>query len=101
MEETLQRECNKWETGIEIINIRVTKPRIPASIAQNFEELEKEKTRMLVIKQQEQAEALREQIRAEKDATIAAIEGIYFTKKKTNTIFILYILNFLFYSLLF
>ena len=76
LEDTLQRECDKWKTGIEIINVRVTKPRIPPSIAKNFEDLEKEKTRMLVIRQQEQAEATREQIRAEKDAQIAAIEGM-------------------------
>ncbi len=44
MVEALQNDCNKWAPGIEIISIRVTKPRIPPHIAENYERMEKEKT---------------------------------------------------------
>ena len=42
--QALQTDCNKWAPGIEIISIRVTKPRIPTHIAENYERMEKEKT---------------------------------------------------------
>ena len=34
--EQLQEGCDKWETGIEIIAVRVTKPRIPYALALFF-----------------------------------------------------------------
>ena len=47
----LQEDCDTWNTGIEILSIRVTKPRIPHSIQQNFEQMESEKTRFRVAEQ--------------------------------------------------
>jgi len=44
----LQKDCNKWAPGIEIIAVRVTKPRIPEQIRQNFERMEAEKTKLLI-----------------------------------------------------
>jgi hypothetical protein len=41
----LQEDCDTWNTGIEILSIRVTKPRIPSAIQHNFEQMESEKTR--------------------------------------------------------
>ena len=32
----LQEDCDKWQTGIEILSIRVTKPRIPHAIQENY-----------------------------------------------------------------
>ena len=47
----LQEDCDKWNTGIEILSIRVTKPRIPEAIQLNFEQMESEKTRLRVAEQ--------------------------------------------------
>ncbi|CAN0068821.1 unnamed protein product [Scytosiphon promiscuus] len=44
----LQRDCDVWAPGIEIISVRVTKPRIPTQIRQNFEKMEAEKTKLLI-----------------------------------------------------
>ena len=45
----LQRDCNNWAPGIEIISVRVTKPRIPEQIKKNFEAMEAEKTKGVVF----------------------------------------------------
>jgi len=37
---SLQYDCNRWAPGIEIISIRVTKPRIPDSLLKNYEKIE-------------------------------------------------------------
>ncbi|CAN0414144.1 unnamed protein product [Pylaiella littoralis] len=44
----LQLDCDVWAPGIEIISVRVTKPRIPSQIRQNFEKMEAEKTKLLI-----------------------------------------------------
>jgi regulator of protease activity HflC (stomatin/prohibitin superfamily) len=44
----LQRDCDKWETGIEIIAARVTKPKVPTQIMNNYEAMEGEKTKLLI-----------------------------------------------------
>jgi len=49
--------------GIEIIAIRVTKPRIPESIRKNYEQMESEKTKLLIATQKQKVverEALNE-----------------------------------------
>jgi hypothetical protein len=40
----LQTDCDRWAPGIEIIAIRVTKPRIPESLLKNYEKIEAAKT---------------------------------------------------------
>lgn len=40
----LQEGCVKWAPGIEIIAIRVTKPRIPETLLKNYEKIEAAKT---------------------------------------------------------
>ena len=40
----LQADCDRWAPGIEIISIRVTKPRIPQNLLQNYEKIENQKT---------------------------------------------------------
>jgi len=67
----LQRDCNIWAPGIEIISVRVTKPRIPEQIKQNFEAMEAEKTKLLIaIEGQKVAEK-----EAETDRKKATIEA--------------------------
>ena len=38
----------KWAPGIEIISIRITKPRIPERIRANFEEMEQTKVQYMI-----------------------------------------------------
>ncbi len=37
LKEALQADCTKYAPGIEIISVRVTKPRLPAAIVANYE----------------------------------------------------------------
>eukprot|EP01088_Endostelium_zonatum_P004113 TRINITY_DN15333_c0_g1_i1.p1 TRINITY_DN15333_c0_g1~~TRINITY_DN15333_c0_g1_i1.p1 ORF type:complete len:348 (+),score=87.28 TRINITY_DN15333_c0_g1_i1:28-1044(+) len=76
----LQQDCNKWDTGIDIISIRVTKPRIPTSVKRNYEAVEKENSQIVVATQQQnvavkQAETVKMSaiIQAEKEAAVALI----------------------------
>jgi hypothetical protein len=46
MKEAIQRDCTRYAPGIEIIGVRVTKPKIPASIARNYEIMEEERTKV-------------------------------------------------------
>merc|ERR1712031_101632 len=75
----LQRDCNVWAPGIEIISVRVTKPRIPEQIKKNFEAMEAEKTKLLIaIEGQKVAEKEAETDR--KKATIE--EQIHLNREK-------------------
>jgi len=78
----LQSACDQYDTGISIIAIRVTKPKIPANILREFEGVEAQKAHLLVLQQEQAAakkaaetKAIQEQIQAEKEATIAKIEA--------------------------
>jgi len=78
----IQDSCDQYDTGIAIIAIRVTKPKIPQNILKEFEAVEAQKTHLLVLQQEQAAakkaaetKALQEQIVAEKEATIAKIEA--------------------------
>jgi regulator of protease activity HflC (stomatin/prohibitin superfamily) len=76
----LQEDCDKWNTGIEILSIRVTKPRIPEAIQANYEQMESEKTRLrvaeqtqkVIVKEAETAKA-KAIVEAQKAAEISAI----------------------------
>jgi len=48
LQQALQVSLDKHAPGIEIIAIRITKPKIPNSILQNYEHMEAEKTKLLV-----------------------------------------------------
>ena len=37
LKEALQADCTKYAPGIDIISVRVTKPRLPAAIVANYE----------------------------------------------------------------
>ena len=46
MKDALQSDCTRYAPGIEIISVRVTKPKIPESIRRNFEQMEEERTKV-------------------------------------------------------
>ncbi|KAL9687749.1 hypothetical protein QQ045_032156 [Rhodiola kirilowii] len=48
MKDALQGDCTRYAPGIEIISVRVTKPTIPPSIRRNFEQMEEERTKVLI-----------------------------------------------------
>ncbi|KAL0003711.1 hypothetical protein SO802_011272, partial [Lithocarpus litseifolius] len=48
MKDALQGDCTRYAPGIEIISVRVTKPTIPESIRRNFEQMEVERTKVVI-----------------------------------------------------
>ncbi|CAA3027897.1 erlin-2-B [Olea europaea subsp. europaea] len=48
MKDALQADCTRYAPGIEILSVRVTKPTIPDSIRRNFEQMEEERTKVLI-----------------------------------------------------
>ncbi|KAE8647244.1 hypothetical protein Csa_018953 [Cucumis sativus] len=48
MKDALQGDCTRYAPGIEIVSVRVTKPTIPNSIRKNFEDMEVERTKVLI-----------------------------------------------------
>ncbi|CAK9165972.1 unnamed protein product [Ilex paraguariensis] len=60
MKDALQADCTRYAPGIEIISVRVTKPTIPDSIRWNFQQMEEERTKVLI--------AIERQMVAEKEA---------------------------------
>ncbi|KAK1305874.1 hypothetical protein QJS10_CPA10g01966 [Acorus calamus] len=57
MKEAIQSDCTRYAPGMEIISVRVTKPKIPESIRRNFVQMEEERTKVLIaIEKQRVAE---------------------------------------------
>ncbi|EKX50527.1 hypothetical protein GUITHDRAFT_159367 [Guillardia theta CCMP2712] len=80
IKEALQRDCNTYDTGIRIIAVRVTKPKIPEIVRRNYEEMEAQKTQYMiavehqkVVEKQAETERRRLQIEAETAASVASI----------------------------
>jgi erlin len=84
----LQVDCDKYKTGIEIIAVRVTKPKIPETIRLAFEKVEGEKTRLIiamnsqkVVEKEAETERKRATIEALKEKEVSVInmekEGKY------------------------
>ena len=80
MKESLQKGCETWAPGIEIIAVRVTKPTVPASIAETFEDREVERTKLLIKKQEQrlsekesEIEKKLSKIKAETESKVAEI----------------------------
>jgi regulator of protease activity HflC (stomatin/prohibitin superfamily) len=78
----LQSACTKWDTGITIVAIRVTKPRIPEKVRKNYEEVEQQKTSLMVAHQEqlvvvkrEETARLQAKIQAEKEAEVSMINA--------------------------
>lgn len=77
----LQEDLNKMAPGIYIQAVRVTKPKIPEAIRKNYEQMEQEKTKLLisiekqkVIEKEAETERKRAIIGAEKAAQVSKIE---------------------------
>ncbi|CAL5213011.1 unnamed protein product [Lathyrus oleraceus] len=80
MKDALQVDCTRYAPGIEIIGVRVTKPNIPESIRRNFEQMEEERTKVLIaIEKQKVSEKEAETVKkmaiseAEKNANVSKI----------------------------
>lgn len=44
--EALTKSTKEWAPGIEVISIRITKPRIPDQLMKNYEAIEAQKTQL-------------------------------------------------------
>ncbi|KAL7132708.1 hypothetical protein ABFS83_12G092200 [Erythranthe nasuta] len=53
MKDALQADCTRYAPGIEIISVRVTKPSIPESVRRNFEQMEEERTKVLIAEEKQ------------------------------------------------
>ncbi|KAK3251432.1 hypothetical protein CYMTET_39232 [Cymbomonas tetramitiformis] len=110
MRDALQRDCTKYAPGIEILSVRVTKPKIPESIRLNYEAMEEQRTKVLIAtekqrvvekeaqtehkravmeaqKKAEQSEVTMKQMLAEKQATSeseAIANSMYLAKEKAS-----------------
>lgn len=78
----LQDGCDQWAPGIEVLSIRVTKPRLPAALMKNYELMEAEKTKLLIVQQEQkvaqktaETQLLLASIEANKTAAVAAIKA--------------------------
>eukprot|EP01028_Stygiella_incarcerata_P007460 TRINITY_DN308_c0_g1_i1.p1 TRINITY_DN308_c0_g1~~TRINITY_DN308_c0_g1_i1.p1 ORF type:complete len:404 (-),score=130.37 TRINITY_DN308_c0_g1_i1:178-1389(-) len=78
--ESLQRDIDKYDVGIRILTVRVTKPRIPESIRREYEQMEEEKAKLLimnerqkVVEREAEIERKRATIIAQKEAEVSRI----------------------------
>jgi len=77
----LQTDLNEMAPGLKILNVRVTKPKIPDVIFKNYELMEAEKTQLLisiehqrVVEKNAETERKKAVIEAEKQAQISKIQ---------------------------
>merc|ERR1711998_165907 len=70
--QSLQEQIANNAPGIEIISVRVTKPRIPAALERNFEQMEVERTKLLIAEQRRRV-IEKEEETAKLVATIGAL----------------------------
>ncbi len=87
----LQNDLKQWVPGLEILSIRVTKPRIPSKIRTTFEAMEAEKTRFLIVTEnqkvkKQEAETKKRQalIKAHSDLDVTKIVMQKKLKEKEN-----------------
>eukprot|EP01025_Chloroclados_australasicus_P043792 TRINITY_DN4696_c0_g1_i1.p2 TRINITY_DN4696_c0_g1~~TRINITY_DN4696_c0_g1_i1.p2 ORF type:complete len:356 (+),score=39.82 TRINITY_DN4696_c0_g1_i1:84-1151(+) len=71
MKEALQQDLTKYVAGLNIISVRITKPRIPESIKTNYELMEEERTRALVAAERQKVM----EIEAETERKRAVLEA--------------------------
>ena len=53
LKKALQQELNTMAPGLTVQAVRVTKPKIPETIRKNYEEMEAEKTKLLIAQQKQ------------------------------------------------
>eukprot|EP01116_Phalansterium_solitarium_P023848 TRINITY_DN8549_c0_g1_i1.p1 TRINITY_DN8549_c0_g1~~TRINITY_DN8549_c0_g1_i1.p1 ORF type:complete len:317 (+),score=72.05 TRINITY_DN8549_c0_g1_i1:66-1016(+) len=80
LQQALEDSFKRWAPGIEIVAIRITKPRIPAAILKQYEEMEAQKAQLLVsiqaqkvAEKEAETEKKRAIIEAEKLAQVSNI----------------------------
>ena len=49
--EELQKDCDRYDAGLEIISVRVTKPRLPESVRKAFEQKDAERANLALAKE--------------------------------------------------
>ncbi|KAK3442920.1 hypothetical protein EUGRSUZ_B03154 [Eucalyptus grandis] len=76
MKDALQVDCTRYAPGIEIISVRVTKPTIPDTIRHNYEQMEEERTKVLI--------AIEKQKVSEKEADTKKKMAISEAEKNAN-----------------
>jgi regulator of protease activity HflC (stomatin/prohibitin superfamily) len=79
---SLQQSCDKWDTGVDIVAIRVTKPKIPEAVMQNYLAVNEEKTRLLVAQQHQMLVAKEEEtkrisalVAAQRESEVAKVNA--------------------------
>lgn len=90
--DALQTDLTEMAPGLRILNVRVTKPRIPESVRQNYETMEAERTKLMIAHQRQktvekeaETERKRAIIEAQKRAEVDAISNEQLiAKKKAN-----------------
>lgn len=89
--QVLQNDLKEWVPGLEILSIRVTKPRIPSKIKTTFEAMESEKTKFLIVSEnqkvkKQEAETKKRQaiIKAQSELEVTKINMEKKLKEKEN-----------------
>ena len=89
--QVLQTDLKQWVPGLEILSIRVTKPRIPSKIRTTFEAMEAEKTRFLIVsenqkvkKQESETKKRQAIIKAQSELEVTRINMRKKLKEKEN-----------------
>ncbi|XP_039023723.1 erlin-2-B-like [Hibiscus syriacus] len=93
MKDALQGDCTKYAPGIEILSVRVTKPTIPESIRRNYEQMEEERTKVLISMERQKVAEIESETQkimaineAEKDATVSKILMEHKLLEKENSV---------------
>lgn len=80
LKNALQADLKKMAPGLEILSVRVTKPKIPESIQKNYVHMEAEKTKLMisterqkVVEKEAETDRKKSIIEAEKNASVARI----------------------------
>ena len=81
LKNAIQKDLEEMAPGLQVLSVRVTKPKIPEAIRKNYELMESEKTKLLISTQRQkvvekEAETDRKKaiIEAEKEAQVAKIQ---------------------------
>ena len=80
LKHAIQAELSLMAPGLQVMSVRVTKPKIPEAIRKNYELMEAEKTKLListqrqkVVEKEAETERKKAVIEAEKEAHVAKI----------------------------
>jgi len=67
MQQALQNGCKEHAPGIEIIGVRVTKPKVPGSVLKNYESMEAERVSVMVAEQHQRLVGIQTDTRKKQD----------------------------------